>query len=1028
MTNIFDKRDYRIFIASSILLVIGFTLMAVDPTPYGFGILTLWIAPPLLLTGFFLPVSAIIGKRETDSILSIRRILVNKPKSIFSLLSFLLPFVAYLITLEPTASLWDCSEFIAAAYKLQVPHTPGTPLSLLFGRIFSMLAMGDVTKVALTVNIMSAFFSSLTVLLLFKIIYHFGNKISADASSFSWPVGIAALSGSLILAFSDSFWFSAVEAETYGIACFFLTLLFWLIIRSADSQGTDRARSIILIFYLAGLGYCIHPMCLLALPVLPFALHFSKKKLTLANIVVAFVLGLLLVFGINRFIAIGIFELSFSFDLFFVNRLDLPFYSGSIALVATVILLIVAMVRKFPNLIPYSLATAFVLAGFLPYLLLFIRSNHNPPIDETNPEDLPLVKAYMNRESYPSSPVLFGPYYDADIQSVGIRKTIYYKGEHGYEIAGTMPEYSYEKERLTFFPRLFSNDVDHIASYKEWTGLKGNEKPKFIHNLKFLFSYQLGHMYLRYLMFNFVGRESDQQGSNFLKPWESRRLPTINLEFQKSRNQYWMIPLLVGLVGLVLQYFDDRKHFISLFIFFLVTGIVLITYLNPTPNEPRERDYIFVGSYIAFAAWIGIGLCAIYRKFIHSHFSILILILGLMIPAWMCFENFDDHNRAGRTFQIDHAKQVLNSCAPNSILFTGGDNDTFPLWYLQDVEGFRTDVRVMVLSYFNTDWYINQLRRPYYDSPPLNLTLTEEDYRQYGKNDVLYLQEIIKEPIDAAKYLSLLTNKNSALTHYAQNGEPYSILPARSFSIKIKDSDSVQGMIKTSFAPDRQLILSVDGNYLQKNALAIIDLIASNGLQRPLYFNFSSINGLGLNVNPYLVSEGHVYRLTPEKNTQREMRVDTEATYKNLITNSDYSNLSEPSIHFNYEDYHARIINPVRQAFNSLALELVNESNVGKATEVLNYAMKHLYQPHLRPSYANLQAAQLLISIGESGKAEAMAAQLFNFCFDQISAALLSGKTAGEIDILLAENAAEILGHAGKPSYDQKLRQLLPER
>jgi hypothetical protein len=1030
MTNIFDKRDHRIFLMSAALLVAGFMSAALDPAPYGFGTLTLWIAPPLLLLGFFLPVLAILGKAFMPTPFSFTNVFTDKWKNAAAFLSFIVPIVVYMVTLEPTASLWDCSEFIASAYKLQVPHTPGTPLSLLFGRLFSMLAFGDVTKVALTINMMSAFFSALTVLLLYKIIFFFGEKLSSNASAFNWPLAIAALAGSLTFAFSDSFWFSAVEAETYGIACFFLTLLFWLIIRYANTHGNERTRWVILIFYLAGLSYCVHPMCLLALPAFPFAWYFSHRKFTVTNVLSGFVAGLLLVFAINKFIAIGVFELSFSFDLFFVNSLHLPFYSGAIALILGGVLGIVLITKRFPRLTTFSFAIAFILAGFLPYLLLFIRSNHNPPIDETNPEDLSLVKAYMNRESYPSSPVLFGPYYDAEVVSVGVKKSIYYKGDSQYKIAGTMPEYSYDKERITIFPRLFSNDPNHISSYKEWTGIKANEKPKFIHNLKFLFNYQLGHMYLRYLMFNFVGRESDEQGSDFLKPWEPRRVPGIAVQFQKSRNQYWMIPLLMGLVGFVLQYFDSRKEFITLLIFFSVTGIVLITYLNPTPNEPRERDYIFVGSYIAFSAWIGIGLYCIFRKFSSSRFSLPVLAFSLLIPCWMCYENFDDHNRSGRTFQIDYARQVLNSCAPNSILFTGGDNDTFPLWYLQDVEGFRTDVRVMVLSYFNTDWYINQLRRQYYNSPPLKLTLTPEDYRQYGKNDVLYLQEIIKEPIDAAKYLSLLSNNNSALTQYAQNGEPYSILPSRSFSVKLKSKEPIQNsVIKTKTPSEAQLILKVDGNYLQKNALAIIDLIVSNGFQRPLYFNFTSINGLGLDINPYLVSEGPVYRLTAQKNPDSELRVDTETTYNNLITRADYTNLADPAVFFNFEDYHARIVNPVRQSFNSLALEFLKEGQVGKAKDVLSYAVDHLYHSHLRPSYMNLQAAQLLISTGDSLAAEKIAAQLFNYSFDQISASLQSGKTPKELDVLFAENAAELLDRAEKPSYHQKLATLhLDER
>ena len=332
---------------------------------------------------------------------------------------------------------------------------------------------------------------------------------------------------------------------------------------------------------------------------------------------------------------------------------------------------------------------------------------------------------------------------------------------------------------------MYSNDENHIAAYRQWTDLKENDRPDFFNNLEFMFRFQLGEMYFRYFLFNFAGRESDVQYSTWLRPWDSLEGAVP----EKSRNQYWMIPLILGLVGSCFQYYKNKKDFFAIAIFFFVTGAVLAFYLNSPPTEPRERDYIYVGSFIAYCVWIGLGVTAIGNLGAKNKKLLFALsLISLAVPAWMAWQNFDDHNRSGRTFQIDNARNLLQSCAPNSILFTGGDNDTFPLWYLQEVEGFRTDVRVMVLSYMNTDWYINQLRRPYYKSQAFKLSLSKKDYVQYGPNDVLYVHESIKEGIDAKKYLQLLHENHPALTMHSSNGEPYSILPSRVLKLPVLSS------------------------------------------------------------------------------------------------------------------------------------------------------------------------------------------------------------------------------------------------
>jgi hypothetical protein len=997
------KNKWLLLVGGSMILT-AFCCMAVDTQPNGFGILTLWIAPPLLLIGLFLPAVAIVGVENIPTLWASAHIADEKWKHLTGLAVFTLAFSTYIITLEPTASLWDCSEFIASAYKLEVPHTPGTPLALLFGRLFSMLALGDVTRVAWYVNLMSAFFSASAVYLVYRIIYYFGTKTSVNTQLL---LTVSAACGSLCLAFSDSFWFSAVEAETYGPACFFLLLLIWLILRGNDYDEPLRSRIFILIGYVAGLSYCVHPMCLLVLPTLPVVWYWKNRSLTWKSLLISICSGLALVFVISRFVAIGFFQLSFNLDLLLVNGLGFPFYSGAVAMLMIFVTAFWFLLKRFPLQRTKTLWVIFLLLGFLPYGMLFIRSNHNPPIDETNPEDLYMMKAYMNRESYPSSPLLFGPYYDAQVENINAANKAYYKDKSNYKVAGTRIEYEFQKSRMTILPRLYSRDDSHIEAYRQWLELKPGEKPTFSDNLKFMFTCQLGHMYMRYFLWNFVGRESDIQGSSWLKPWD--RLS--NGADERARNQYWMIPLFLGVFGAFYQYLNDRKGFTANMIFFLVTGLVLAVYLNSPPVEPRERDYIYVASYIAFFIWVGLSVLSFRSSWLGKKIQLaLVILFGLGTPAWMCYQNFDDHDRSERTFQVDNAKAVLNSCAPNAVLFTGGDNDTFPLWYLQEVEGFRTDVRVMVLSYFNTDWYINQLRRQYYNSPPLKLTLSEKDYRQYGLNDVLYIDDRIKGGVDVKQYLALLHNEHPALTMASSNGDPFHILPTKT--------------LKISTDMGSEMHIPVEGNFLEKNALAILDLIVSNDWNRPLYFNFTSMNTMGLELKPYLVQEGLLYRLTATRHEGTDPGMDKAITFKKLITEADYSNLANEKVNFNYEDYLARMITPMRQSFNALAAAYLEDGDAAMAEKVLNEAVNKLYPTHLQPSYASLYTANLLAATGKKELAQRLTKAAFQYYYMQIEHDKKDHKYISNYDAYVVRQSAELLAELGEDQYVEQVKAL----
>jgi hypothetical protein len=1035
------------------IITFAYLLMAIDTQPNGFGAMTLWIAPPLLIVGFALPVAGIVGLGSVRSWAT----RIKTPKHLTGFVIWTIALITYILTLEPTASLWDCSEFIAAAYKLQVPHTPGTPLSLLVGRIFAMIAP-EPKSVAFMLNFSSAFFSACCALLVYHLTYYFGSRVKKrtatgnstqtisshraadEASIFSltpekvqndWTlIGASALS-SLTLVFSDTFWFSAVEAETYGIACFFLLVLVTLIIQGKNLSGQSKDRWLVLVGYMAGLSYCIHPMCVLALALLPFYWYSKDDNLMAIRPLTLLFAGLILVFLINRIVAVGLFEFAFGVDKFFVNSLGMPFYSGAIIFVLFVILGFVILIRNRPQWRGATWATAFLILGFAPYIMLFIRSNHNPPIDETNPENLPMIKAYMNRESYPSSPLLYGPYFDASVEDVVPGRRVFHQAAKRYEFSGTLSEYRYEKKRSTILPRLYSNDADHVEAYRQWLGLKPNERPTFSDNLNFLFTYQLGHMYLRYLMFNFAGRESDRQGADWLRPWDTTG-QKASLYTSKARNQYWMLPLLAGIIGAFFQWRHDRKGFMAVLCLFLITGMVLALYLNSPPIEPRERDYIYVASFIAFCIWIGMSMIAIANLISHRLVTLAIIPpLGIGIPLVLLLQNYDDHDRSGRTFQSDSARNLLASCAPDAILFTGGDNDTFPLWYLQEVEGFRTDVRVVVLSYFNTDWYIGQLRKQYYQSPPFNLTLSQEDYLQYGPNDVLYIQESIKEGVDAKRYLQLIKEGNKALRMQSSSGDYFTLLPSKKLLIRRGDTATHGTPKLTGAAPvvsdsllDSNLILGVKGNYATKSVLGIIDVMVSNGWRRPIYFNYTSLNTAGLDLNSHVVQEGAVYRFDPLRASGDEVVTDPQKMYENLVERGDYTNLQDPNVHFNYEDYYLRMISPLRQSFNSLARTLLQAGNIEKAREVMQFAKAKVYLPHLNPTFANLEAAEIFVSLNDDESAAAVCTAVFDCHFAELKWQRENGRDLEPIDHYLAQQSARMLAALGNASPEAELARL----
>jgi len=896
--------------------------------------------------------------------------------------------IVYMMTLEMTASYWDCGEFIAVSYKLMVPHPPGAPLFLLIGRMFSFLAMGDVENVGYWINMASALASSFSILFLFWTIVLLGRKLLnvpslkeiTETQTFLL-MGAGAV-GALAYTFSDTFWFSAVEAEVYAMSSFFTAFVFWAILKWEVIEDDSKANKwLILIAYMVGLSIGVHLLNLVTIPALGLIYYFKKHKTSLWGLMATMAISGGIVILINNIIIPGLPSIAGSFDIFFVNNLGLPFGSGVIVFVMLVILPLVygiyySVIHQKELLNTALLSLAFILIGYSSYTLVVIRSNFNPPIDENNPEDIMSFVKYLKREQYGNRPLLHGQYFTAEVVDQKEGEVVYVKGKDKYEISDRKFSYVYDPTQTTPLPRIYSTSPAHQKRYREILGLKEGEVPNIIDNFHFMFKHQLGWMYMRYFMWNFAGRESDIQDADWLSPLAAFDDAPEAIKSNKGRNNYFMIPLILGLIGLFFNYKQDKKTFAVTGLLFFLTGMALILYLNSPPTEPRERDYIYVGSYYAFAIWIGFGIIAIGKGLMNvlndKKMAIaMATAIGLIAPAIMAAEGWDDHDRSNRYFSVDSAKNFLTSCAPNSIIFTGGDNDTFPLWYVQDVEGFRTDMRVLVLSYSNTDWYIEQMLDKHYESEPLPLTLTLENYKQGGPNDYLphYDGLGVKGALDVKQFIQLVKNDHKGLRVYPS----MNVVPSRLLALDV-DKEAV---LRSGIVPKGmdslivdQMVISLKGGGLEKKDLMILDLIMSNNWERPIYFNNTSMSQVNLDLSPYVVQEGNAYRLLPIRNPQPsrgEYLVDTEMMFDNVMTKFQFRELDNPDVYYN-EDYRNFVVNH-RSTLNTLAEALLDEGKEDKAKEVLLFSLEKMPNKAIPYDYTSTQTMAMLFRVGEKDKA-----------------------------------------------------------
>lgn len=899
--------------------------------------------------------------------------------------TFAIAAITYFLTIEPTVSWWDCGEFITSAFKLEVGHPPGAPFHMILGRVFSLFG-SDESKAALMINSLSALASAGTVMLLYWSIVHLAKKLfSSDTLTNGEQVAVwgSGLLGALAFTFTDSFWFSAVEGEVYALSSFFTAVVFWAILKWENVADQKNAnRWLVLIAYLVGLSIGVHLLNLLAIPAIGLVYYFKKYTFSWKGVIKAIAVSILILAGIQYLIIPGIAKAAFIFDKLFVNGLGLPFNSGILFMVVGIIAVLVWAVRytQKRNLLVWNTAVVLVmviLIGYSSFALILIRASANPPMNQNHPDNAFALLRYVNREQYGERPLLYGQYYSAPAVANVDQKKQYNKIKGKYEVTGELAGGTkYESKLETFFPRMYSSNANHVQAYKDWGKIKGNSvrvrdrgevktlvKPKFSENLRFFFSYQIGHMYMRYFMWNFVGKQNDTQshggfqngnwisGIKFLD--EAKIGPQENLpDFMKnepSRNAYYFLPLLFGLIGLFYQYNRGKKgkeSFAVTMMLFVFTGIAIVVYLNQYPFQPRERDYAYAGSYYAFAIWIGLAVPALYsvvQKVLKGVTgAVLVTLISLvLVPGILASENWDDHDRSDRYMTRDFAKNYLESCAPNAILFTYGDNDTFPLWYIQEVEGVRPDIKIINLSYLGMDWYISQQQMATNDAAPVPFSFEKEKYYM-GRMDAILFQEKIKNSVELSEAMKFLGSNDERTQVKVGTGEMMDFLPSREFHISVDKQKVIEsGTVKPDEAASiaDRVDFRIDKNYIMKNEMAVLNMIAANNWERPIYIDHSLIHTGNIFFLDWLQFEGMAYRFVPIKTVGRGIntgRIDTDILYENVMRKYVWGNINDPNIFL--DEYNKKEINIIqaRYMFARLAAALNSEGKTEKAIEVVD--------------------------------------------------------------------------------------------
>ena len=927
---------------------------------------------------------------------------------------FIVSTIVYLLTLEPTVSFWDCGEFILAAFKLQVGHPPGAPLFLMMGRIATLFAGNDTTKVAVMVNALSALCSGFAIMFLFWTITHLVRKVFVNGKtveSTHVPAIIGSgLLGALAFTFSDTFWFSAVEGELYALSSLIIALVFWGMLKwEEEADKTYSGRWIILISYIMGLGLGIHRLNLLIIPVLIFVFYFKKYEVTTKGLIKTILVSLVLLWLMVFVIMPGVPQVAGWFELLFVNIFRLPYNSG---LLFFMIILFAGLAfgihysmkhkRVILNYIMTSLAV--IMIGYSSYAMIMIRSSARPPMNQNNPSDVFSLSYYINMKQYGSAPKFFGNYYSAPVTDA--KKVIagYNKTDGRYKPYYHL-EYSYSKEFETIFPRMYSSDPDHESAYKYWGKVVGRKFsvgdgkesrvcPTFGENLRYFFRYQVGFMYLRYFMWNFAGRQNDIQGNGnsihgnwisgirFIDEARLGKLDNLpkDLKTNPGNNKYYFFPLLIGLAGMYWQYKKNRNGFWLVMTFFVMTGLAIIFYLNQYPNQPRERDYAYVGSFYAFAIWIGIGFMFVYENLqkvlgTKGSLAVTFLVLIAAVPVLMGAQNWDDHNRSGRYTARDIGANYLKSCAQNSILFTYGDNDSFPVWYNQDVEGVRTDIRVANLSYIQAGWYIGMMRQKAFESAPLPFTLGPDKYIE-GVREQLPVNNRVDKPVNLKEIVQFAGfDDNKYKVDLSGRGDYSNYLPANKYIIDVDSAKVLSNGTVKKYYKDR-LVSPMIWEYSDEDAfkgdLAIMDLLSTNKWERPVYFSTTVPSTQYKGLEKYFIQEGLTYRVVPVKTDKPEQgefgMIDPFIMYDNMMNKFAWGNAADPSVYL--DENNKRMFSNFRRIFGTLGKELLLRGDTLKAVELAHRGLEIVPSQKMAYDFFTIGIAEVLIGAGKTEEGE----------------------------------------------------------
>ncbi|HEY8657921.1 MAG TPA: DUF2723 domain-containing protein [Hanamia sp.] len=891
----------------------------------------------------------------------------------------------YLSTMEATGSFWDCGEFASSAYKLQVPHPPGAPLFILLGRIF-MIPFSNPHNAILGLNSMSALMSGFTILFLFWSITHFARKIvgrndiNALSSQQIFIIMAAGVVGALAYTFSDSFWYSAVESEVYASSSFFTAIVFWAVLKwehevtlekldGIKGNFTRADRWLILIFYLIGLAVGVHLLPILTIPAIVMVYYFKRYQTTKWRTFWAFIAACVITGIVQVPMIQWSIKLAGDFDILFKNSFGLPFFTGFtffFVMLAVIIYFMLQLAKKknwnFLKLAMWSFA--FVILGFTTYFTTLIRSNADPAIDMFNVDNPVSLVGYLSREQYGDWPILSGQDFTAEPSEQKYVDT-YVKGHNKYEKKGKKVVTEYAPEDTHIFPRMWdaSNDQGHADYYASFAGIgkdpktgKYYDKPTMGDNINFFFSYQFNWMYWRYFMWNFAGKQNDLQGidmgnvrdGNWLTGisfWDNARLGDQHkmpdsLKQNKANNKLFALPLILGILGLIYQYKKDKKDTLIVGLLFFFTGIAIVLYLNQAGNQPRERDYAYVGSFYAFAIWIGLGVLYVkelFDKYIKNsmtaNYAAAALCL-LAVPVLMASQEWNDHDRSKKTLAPDLATDYLESCAPNAILITFGDNDTYPLWFAQEVLGIRRDIRVINSSLLGTDWYINQLRYAVNKSAPIDVIWTPNQILGSNRDAIYYLPDLPGAKVDQTQPMDLYTlmkdygGSDDPTRMYNNNGDYLNIFPTKKVKVPV-DINLVKqnGTVNAGDSVVSEIDFDIPRNALGKNESAILNIIAANKWKRPIYFT-SPYSDLGF--QQYLRTDGLSYRLVPVKNSP----VNDDWSYNVMMNKFRFGNADVPGVYFDEEN--RRHLNTIRMQYAQVATDLADHGKKEEAKQLLH--------------------------------------------------------------------------------------------